>query len=69
MQTLTEWLPLVLCLAGLVAVARYNHVKHRDLGNGWRYIYWQPWRVWTIGIVGGLFALMLIGATLLHHLS
>ena len=64
-----QLLPLALCVAGLVGVAWYSHVLNRNAGNGWRYVYWQPWRIWAMGIVGGLFALMLIGAGLLHHLG
>jgi len=42
---------IVACTAGVIAIARYNHVKHRDIGDGWRYVYWQPWRKWAMGIV------------------
>ncbi|TXL80465.1 hypothetical protein FHP25_05415 [Vineibacter terrae] len=64
-----ELLPLLLCIAGLVFVSWLNHVRNRDAGDGWRYVYWQPWRIWGMSIVGGLFAAVLIGALLLHHLS
>jgi Flp pilus assembly protein CpaB len=35
---------VLLCVGGIVLVARRTHLKHQDAGDGWRYIYWQPWR-------------------------
>lgn len=32
-------------------MARLNHVWNRDAGGGWRYIYWQKWRIILLGVV------------------
>lgn len=40
---------VVVCAVGIYFVSRRNFEINDDAGNGWKYIYWQPWRVRLIG--------------------
>lgn len=53
-----QLLPIGLCVAGIVVLARIVHVQTRDAPDGRRYTYWQPWRIWGLGLCFGLFALL-----------
>ena len=57
MRDLTSIAIIAICIAGIAFVSRVNFLTNRDAGNGWRYIYWQPWRKWLIGIVLAIFVL------------
>ena len=69
----TPWyeqiLPLIICVALLAAIVRWNHARTRDAGGGWYYVYWQPWRKWLVGIGAAVFLLLLIAQPLLWWLA
>lgn len=50
-----SWSVIVFCSIGIALIARYNYLANRNAGNGWYYVYWQPWRKWLVfGPIGFL---------------
>jgi len=60
-----EILIIIICAIGITYIARQNFIANRNAGNGWQYLYWQPWRRWIIGLTVLFLVLLTVALVLL----